>query len=89
MFVLSLIKKVQSSFRKSGKDNLFKCTYVLPDGVTHTKGFVKDVKEAQRYQTLYDGEPNSITSEEKAVDHDSEDEEDSEDRRKVDLTQNV
>ncbi|KMT02815.1 hypothetical protein BVRB_8g193970 [Beta vulgaris subsp. vulgaris] len=87
-FVSTDLRRDLQIARNSGKDNLFKCTYVLPDGVTHTKGFVKDVKEAQRYQTLYDGEPNSITSEEKAVDHDSEDEEDSEDRRKVDLTQN-
>lgn len=40
--------------RKPGKDNLFRCTYVLPDGITHTKGFVKDPEEAKRYQVLYD-----------------------------------
>ncbi|KAK9130871.1 hypothetical protein Sjap_011358 [Stephania japonica] len=34
---------------KQGKSNKFKCTYVLPDGVTHTKGFVKDWDEAKRY----------------------------------------
>lgn len=36
-------------YRKPGKENLLRCTYVLPDGVTHTKGFVKDPEAAQRY----------------------------------------
>ncbi|KAF4385174.1 hypothetical protein F8388_014307 [Cannabis sativa] len=40
--------------KKSGKENLFKCTYVLPDGIEHTKGFVKDPDEAQRYMSLID-----------------------------------
>ncbi|KAL0451884.1 UNVERIFIED_CONTAM: Actin-related protein 6 [Sesamum latifolium] len=31
--------------RKPGKDNMFRCTYVLPDGVTYMKGFVKDPNE--------------------------------------------
>ncbi|KAL2929638.1 Actin-related protein 6 [Bienertia sinuspersici] len=70
--------------RKTGRENLFKSTYVLPDGITHTKGFVKDMKEAQRYQTLYDGAPTSITTEEEAIDPS----EDEEDRKKVDLTKN-
>ncbi|XP_021899148.1 actin-related protein 6 [Carica papaya] len=35
--------------RKLGRDNLFRCTYVLPDGVTHTKGYVKDPDAAKRY----------------------------------------
>ncbi|GAB2300308.1 Actin- protein 6 [Dionaea muscipula] len=48
--------------RKSGKDNLFRCTYVLPDGVTHTKGFVKDNDEAKRYLSLYDGVMSPETS---------------------------
>ncbi|KAL2929641.1 Actin-related protein 6 [Bienertia sinuspersici] len=69
---------------KTGRENLFKSTYVLPDGITHTKGFVKDMKEAQRYQTLYDGAPTSITTEEEAIDPS----EDEEDRKKVDLTKN-
>lgn len=73
--------------RKSGKDNLFKCTYVLPDGITHTKGFVKDMNEAQRYRTLYDEALNSVISEEKVIDP-SEDAEEPEDRRRVDLTKN-
>ncbi|KAK9098891.1 hypothetical protein Syun_025936 [Stephania yunnanensis] len=40
---------------KQGKNNKFKCTYVLPDGVTHTKGFVKDWDEAKRYLYSADG----------------------------------
>ncbi|XP_021760767.1 actin-related protein 6-like [Chenopodium quinoa] len=74
--------------RKSGKDNLFKCTYVLPDGIIHTKGFVKDMNEAQRYQTLYDGEPKSMPNKEKAIDSSDDAEEDPEDRKKVDPTKN-
>ncbi|KAA3459579.1 actin-related protein 6-like [Gossypium australe] len=41
--------------RKHGKDNLFRCTYVLPDGVTHTKGYVKDPEAAKRHLALTDG----------------------------------
>ncbi|XVF88351.1 hypothetical protein PTKIN_Ptkin19aG0043900 [Pterospermum kingtungense] len=41
--------------RKHGQDNLFRCTYVLPDGVSHTKGYVKDPESAQRHLTLTDG----------------------------------
>lgn len=41
--------------RKSGKDNPFRCTYVLPDGITHTRGFVKDIDEAQRFLSLPNG----------------------------------
>ncbi|KAM7252960.1 hypothetical protein ACFE04_008828 [Oxalis oulophora] len=40
--------------RKFGKDNLFRCTYVLPDGITHTKGFVKDPESTERYLSLTD-----------------------------------
>ncbi|KAM1173369.1 hypothetical protein ACFX13_026704 [Malus domestica] len=42
--------------KKHGKDNLFRCTYVLPDGITHTKGFVKNPGEAKRYLALRDGD---------------------------------
>nr|XP_043623750.1 actin-related protein 6 isoform X2 [Erigeron canadensis] len=42
---------------RRGNDNHFRCTYVLPDGITHTKGFIKDPLEAQRYLSLSeDGE---------------------------------
>ncbi|ERN14358.1 actin-related protein 6 [Amborella trichopoda] len=75
--------------RKSGKENVFKCTYVLPDGVTYTKGFVKDIEEAQRYLTLDDG-ISAVQSE--VVEEDCEslssDEETPEDRTRIDLTKN-
>nr|GFC39670.1 actin-related protein 6 [Tanacetum cinerariifolium] len=42
---------------RRGNDNHFRCTYVLPDGITHTKGYVKDPEEAQKYLKLSeDGE---------------------------------
>ncbi|GMH18963.1 hypothetical protein Nepgr_020804 [Nepenthes gracilis] len=73
--------------RKSGKDNLFRCTYVLPDGVTHTKGFVKDMDEAQRYVTLYDEaiSPKAV-AEEKIEQTNVMGK--YEDRRRIDLTKN-
>lgn len=71
--------------RKRGKDNLWRCTYVLPDGVTHTKGFVKDPDAARRYLAL-DGDaappPQKLEME---VD----DVEEPTDRKKADLTKNV
>ncbi|XP_074274002.1 actin-related protein 6 [Silene latifolia] len=73
--------------RKSGKDNLFKCTYVLPDGITHTKGFVKDVNEAERYRSVYDGVPDFPMNEKEDMDVD-EDEEMSNGRKKIDLSKN-
>nr|CAD1823476.1 unnamed protein product [Ananas comosus var. bracteatus] len=54
-FVSLDVPRDLSLARKSGKDNPFRCTYVLPDGITHTKGFVKDWDEAQRYLSLSDG----------------------------------
>nr|ABA18108.1 actin-related protein 6 [Arabidopsis arenosa] len=33
-------------------NNLIKSTYVLPDGVTHTKGYVKDPQAAKRFLSL-------------------------------------
>ncbi|KAK4772714.1 hypothetical protein SAY86_014489 [Trapa natans] len=45
--------------KKPGKDNPFRCTYVLPDGVTHVKGFVKDPEEAKRFTTLLNGSDSS------------------------------
>lgn len=38
--------------RERRNENLIKCTYVLPDGLTHTKGYVKDPQAAKRYLTL-------------------------------------
>ncbi|XP_059637914.1 actin-related protein 6 [Cornus florida] len=68
--------------RKPGKDNLFRCTYVLPDGVTHMKGFVRDPDEAQRYLTLADGARTKEDLDQLEVI------EKPEDRRRIDLTKN-
>ncbi|TYI72202.1 hypothetical protein E1A91_D07G044200v1 [Gossypium mustelinum] len=74
--------------RKHGKDNLFRCTYVLPDGVTHTKGYVKDPEAAKRHLALTDGASSSEAIETKnetdqlgAMDKTAE-------RKRVDLTKN-
>lgn len=74
-------------YRRRGKDNFFRCTYVLPDGVTHTKGFIKDPKEAQRYLTLYDGAPSPEPGMEETNQLDIT--EKPEDKSRVDLTKNV
>ncbi|KAL5547798.1 hypothetical protein UlMin_003029 [Ulmus minor] len=73
--------------RKRGKDNLLRCTYVLPDGITHTKGFVKDPDEAQRYLSLTD---EQLTDSEmnKNLDH-LQVTEKTHDRKITDLTKNV
>ncbi|KAK7327725.1 hypothetical protein VNO77_21814 [Canavalia gladiata] len=75
--------------RKSGKENLLRCTYVLPDGVTYTKGFVKYPDQARRYlaltevglpsspEVVTDGEMSSLGIAEQA-----------EDRKRVDLSIN-
>ncbi|MBA0578225.1 hypothetical protein Gorai_020522, partial [Gossypium raimondii] len=74
--------------RKHGKDNLFRCTYVLPDGVTHTKGYVKDPEAAKRHLALTDGASSSEAIETKnetdqlgVMDKTAE-------RKRVDLTKN-
>ncbi|TYJ25331.1 hypothetical protein E1A91_A07G042600v1 [Gossypium mustelinum] len=74
--------------RKHGKDNLFRCTYVLPDGVTHTKGYVKDPEAAKRHLALTDGASPSEAIETKnetdqlgVMDKTAE-------RKRVDLTKN-
>lgn len=74
--------------RKRGKDNLLKCTYVLPDGITYTKGFVKDMGEAQRYLTLSDGAKPPQPGTKEDMGH-YEDAEKPEDRNRIDLTKNV
>ncbi|CAM0901773.1 unnamed protein product [Alopecurus aequalis] len=38
--------------RLSFKDNPFRCSYILPDGITSKKGCVKDMDEARRYSSL-------------------------------------
>ena len=74
--------------RKPGKDNLFRCTYVLPDGVTHMKGFVKDPNQAERYLNLDGGAPPSATVIKEGMDQ-TEVTENPEDRRRIDLTKTV
>ncbi|XWS17124.1 hypothetical protein CRYUN_Cryun33cG0041500 [Craigia yunnanensis] len=74
--------------RKHGKDNLFRCTYVLPDGVTHTKGYVKDPEAAQWHLTLTDGAFPSRAVETKRETDQLEVMEKTE-RNRVDLTKNV
>ncbi|XP_031266383.1 actin-related protein 6-like [Pistacia vera] len=66
--------------RKRGRDNLLRCTYVLPDGITHTKGYVKDPDAAQRYLSFGDGSPSETKQ--------MEDAEEPRDRKRVDLTKN-
>eukprot|EP00268_Persea_americana_P059004 TRINITY_DN7190_c0_g3_i4.p1 TRINITY_DN7190_c0_g3~~TRINITY_DN7190_c0_g3_i4.p1 ORF type:complete len:360 (-),score=65.81 TRINITY_DN7190_c0_g3_i4:190-1269(-) len=73
--------------RKRGKENLLKCTYVLPDGITHTKGFVKDINEAQRYLTLSDGAKPPQPGTKEDIGH-YEDLEKPEARNRIDLTKN-
>lgn len=75
------------SFRKPGKENLFRCTYVLPDGVTHTKGFVKYPDQAHRYLTMTDDATSPAETKED-MNH-PEMTEKPEDRKRVDLTKNV
>ncbi|TYH12436.1 hypothetical protein E1A91_A06G059600v1 [Gossypium mustelinum] len=70
--------------RKQGKDNLFRCTYVLPDGVTHKKGYVKDPEAAQRHLRASPSaamEPNKETYQLETIAK-------TEERKRVDLTKN-
>uniref|UniRef100_A0A251TSI6 Actin-related protein 6 n=2 Tax=Helianthus annuus TaxID=4232 RepID=A0A251TSI6_HELAN len=86
-FVSSDVARDLQIARRRGNDNHFRCTYVLPDGITHTRGYVKDPIEAQKYLTLSeDGElPQSEETDEadqtEAKNKPSE-------RSKVDLTKN-
>ncbi|XP_052199836.1 actin-related protein 6 [Diospyros lotus] len=73
--------------RRPGRDNFFRCTYVLPDGVTHMKGFVKDPDEAKRYLSLEDGSTPSELKTKEEMD-DTEDAEKTKGRRTIDLTKN-
>lgn len=71
--------------RSRGKDNLIRCTYALPDGITHTKGFVKDEEEAKRYLALDD---EALKAEEEERHMPEDEDERSKKRQRVDLTQN-
>ena len=61
---------------------------MLPDGVTHTKGFVKNPEEAQRYLALGDGDTLEEVQQKMDVDQ-MEVTNKLEDRKKIDLTKNV
>ena len=69
-------------FRLSFKDNPFRCSYILPDGITSKKGFVRDMDEARRYCSLpsegelYQRDGDSDTNK-------------FEDKKKPELSQNV
>ncbi|KAL0403808.1 UNVERIFIED_CONTAM: Actin-related protein 6 [Sesamum radiatum] len=73
--------------RKPGKDNMFRCTYVLPDGVTYMKGFVKDPNEASRYLALDASDPSSQAGEKEYMEQKVVNDK-PQDRRSVDLTKN-
>lgn len=68
--------------RLSFKDNPFRCSYILPDGITYKKGFVKDMDEALRYRSL------PLDEEAERIEHGM-DPNKSEDRKKPELSQNV
>lgn len=61
---------------------------MLPDGITHTKGFVKDPDQAQRYLSLTNGASPSNLGAMEDMDH-VEVTEKPEDRKRVDLAKNV
>lgn len=60
---------------------------MLPDGITYTKGFVKDPAEADRYLTLSDEATRQPTG--KMEKYQQEHEEKLENKNKTDLTKNV
>ncbi|KAM5547953.1 actin-related protein 6 [Rosa sericea] len=73
--------------KKHGKDNAFRCTYVLPDGVTHTQGYVKDPEEAKRYLAI--GDSDSLQEVAKKMDVNRVEVLDKlEERKKIDLSKN-
>ncbi|XP_062196204.1 actin-related protein 6 isoform X2 [Phragmites australis] len=67
--------------RSSSKDNPFRCSYILPDGITYKKGFVRDMDEALRYCSL------PLDGKSYRKDHDM-DTDKFEDRKKLELSQN-
>lgn len=58
--VILCVEIVNRERRRTG--NVIKSTYVLPDGVTHTKGYLKDPQSANNFLTLglSDEGPNSV-----------------------------
>lgn len=82
-----LVSKLQTCYaiicRLSSNDNPFRCSYILPDGITYKKGFVKDLDEACRY--------SSLPANGESIRKDSSDSDRSkfEDKKKPELSQNV
>lgn len=77
-------------YRKTGRDNLYRCTYVLPDGVTHTKGFVKDPEQAKRYLSVTHGDTSSqLEANKKEMDQLEVTERSENRKREVDFSKNV
>lgn len=74
--------------RRPGKDNLLRCTYVLPDGVTHMKGYVKDQSEAQKYLNLPDVGQLSPDESKEEINQLETTSDKLEDKRTIDLTKN-
>ncbi|URD95622.1 hypothetical protein MUK42_30867 [Musa troglodytarum] len=74
--------------RRSGKDNPFKCTYVLPDGIEHTNGYVKDFDEARRYLSLPYESSSTDSGLKEEVSPSQHNAEKSVEQRRIDLTQN-
>lgn len=58
----SVILCIEIVNRERRTGNVLKSTYVLPDGVTHTKGYVKDPQSAKSFLTLglSDGGANTV-----------------------------
>ncbi|XP_022946637.1 actin-related protein 6 [Cucurbita moschata] len=73
--------------RKPGKENLFRCTYVLPDGISYARGFVKNPDEAKRYLSLTE-EASSPSLGVKNDEIELDVSEKTENRKKIDLTKN-
>lgn len=73
--------------RRPGNDNIFRCTYVLPDGITYMKGFVKDPDEAKRHVSSDDGAPFSPAGEKDYIVCQDVAEK-RQDRRNIDLSKN-
>ena len=61
---------------------------MLPDGIVHTKGFVKDPDEAQRYKSLIDVDQPQTLGMDMDLDQPLVTEK-LEDRKKTDLNKNV
>lgn len=57
--------------RKTGNENLIRSTYVLPDGIKHKRGFVKDPEEARRYLSLQEKGALPSDSQEKEREHEA------------------